>query len=72
MELYEMIFWSGLILVVAAGFGISAIGLRNSTWFGTYRSPLSKLKPVDIKIAKVSAGLFSIGVLLFVIGFWLK
>ena len=72
MKLYEMIFWSGLILVVAACLGISAIGLRNSTWFGTYRSPLSKLKPVDIKIVKASAALFSIGVLLFVIGFWLK
>jgi len=57
---------------VAACIGISAIGLRNSTWFGTYRSPLSNLKPVDVKIAKVSAVLFSVGVLLFVFGFWLK
>ena len=72
MQLYEMIFWLALILCVAACVGISAIGLRNSTWFGTYRSPLSNLKPVDIKIAKASAVLFSVGVLLFVIGFWLK
>jgi hypothetical protein len=67
-----MIFWLALILCVFACVGISAIGLRNSTWFGTYRSPLSNLKPVDIKIAKISAVLFSAGVLLFVIGFWFK
>jgi len=72
LQLYEMIFWAGLIFCVAACIGISAIGLRNSTWFGTYRSPLSNLKPVDVKIAKVSAVLFSVGVLLFVFGFWLK
>ena len=39
MQLYEMIFWLALILFVTACVGISAIGLRNSTWFGTYRSP---------------------------------
>ena len=69
---YEVIFWTGLILWVGACLGISAIGIRNSTWFNTYSSPLSNLKPVDIKLAKSSAVLFLIGLLFFVLGFWLK
>ena len=72
MKSYEMMFWAGLILWLAACLGISAIGIRNSTWFGTYRSPLSNLKPVDIKIAKGSAVLFFMGLLFFSLGFWLK
>ena len=67
-----MFFWSGLLFCVAACIGISAIGLRNSTWFGTYRSVFSKLKPLDVKIAKASAALFSIGVVLFIIGFLVR
>ena len=67
-----MLFWSGLVFCVAACVGISAVGSRNSAWRGTYRSPLSKLKPVDIKIAKASGILFPIGVFLFAIGFLLR
>jgi hypothetical protein len=69
VKTYEVLFLSGSVFCIAAVLGISAIGLRNSTWFGTYKSPLSKLGPVDIKIAKVSAVLFSIGAVLFIIGF---
>lgn len=72
MKSYEIMFWVGLISWVAAGIGLSAIGLRNTTWFGTHRSILSNLKPVDIKISKGSALLFVIGFLFFVLGFWLK
>lgn len=63
MKSYEIMFWAGLISWVAACIGLSAIGLRNSTWFGTHRSLLSGLKPVDIKIAKGSAFLFFVGLL---------
>lgn len=72
MKSYEIMFWTGLILWVAACIGLSAIGLRNSTWFGEHKSVLSGLKPGDIKIAKGSAVLFCIGLLFFVLGFWLE
>jgi hypothetical protein len=65
-------FLAGLIAWVAACIGLSAIGLSNSTWFGSHRSLLSDLKPVDITIAKGSAVLFLVGLLLFALGFWLQ
>ncbi|MDY6844693.1 MAG: hypothetical protein SVW57_11430 [Thermodesulfobacteriota bacterium] len=72
MKSYEVMFWSGLISWIVACIGLSAIGLRNSTWFGMHRSLLSALKPVDIKIAKGSALFFLVGLLFFGLGFWLK
>jgi len=65
-------FWSGLISWIVACIGLSAIGLRNSLWFGIHRSLLSALKPVDIKIAKGSALCFLVGLLFFGLGFCLK
>ena len=72
MKSYEIMFWAGLISSVSACIGLSAIGLKNSTWFGTHRSLLFDLKPVDIKIAKCSAVLFLVGLFFFGLGFWLQ
>ncbi len=71
MKSYEVMFWSGLISWIVACIGLGAIGLRNSTWFGTHRSLLSSLKPAGIKIAKASALFFLFGLLFFGLGFWL-
>lgn len=72
MNSYEIMFWAGLILLVAACIGLSAIGLRNTSFFGTHRSILSDLRPIDIKIAKISGVLFLFSMLFFGLGFWLK
>jgi len=72
LKSYTVIFWSGLILWIGSCLGISVIGIRNSVWGGPYKSILSDLKPVDIKIAKACAALFFIGLFLFVLGFLFK
>ena len=72
MDSYEMMFWAGLILLVVACIGLSAIGLRNTSFWGTHRSISSDLRPLDIKIAKISGVLFVISLLSFCFGFWLQ
>ncbi len=72
MQLYEIVFGLGLSLCIFACAGLSIIGLRNSVWFGKHKSSLSKLEPIDIKIVKISAFIFLVGVFFFFIGFWLR
>jgi len=72
MKSYEAIYWIGLCSWVAACIGLSWIGLRNTTFLGTHRPVTSRLKPVDIKISKVSAVLFFIGLCFFILGFWME
>ena len=72
MKAHEIFFWSGLISWVLACICISAIGIKNSTWFGKYKPVHTDLKTVDVKIAKSSAILFAIGIFFFVLGFWFE
>jgi hypothetical protein len=65
-------FWAGLILLVAACIGLSTIGLRNTSFLGTHKSILSDLRPIDIKIAKISGVLFLFALLFFGLGFWFQ
>lgn len=71
MEFYEILNWGGLISLVASCCCVGLIGIRNSVWYGPRHSPFAKLKPVDLKIAKVGALFLVIGLMLFLIG-WLS
>ena len=68
MQFCELMYWSGLVSLVASCCCFGLIGFRNSVWYGPHRSVSAKLKPVDIKIAKIGATLFIIAVLFFIIG----
>jgi len=72
LHLYEIFFWSGLILLIACCCCFGLVGIRNSVFGGPYRSLTAELRPFDIKLSKLAGVLFIISILLFVIGFVLQ
>jgi len=72
MHLYEILFWLGLILLIACCCCFALVGIRNSVFGGPYRSLTAELRPFDIKLSKLGGVLFFISILFFIIGFVLQ
>jgi len=69
MRIYEIISWVGLGCVVAGSLCLAIMQQRHAFRFGGYYRSLTK-KPVhgDIKLLKISAVFFSVGIFLLIIG----
>jgi len=60
--------WLGLTLFIFSACCIATVGFKNSAWFGNHKNLTSSLKKSDLRLVKIAAIAFSIGVLFFIIG----
>ncbi len=68
MQIYEILYWVGLISWIIAALCLSYIGVRRSIKYGALFHWMEPLDQPDIKPAQLAGLLFIIGLAFFILG----